>query len=50
MTLMGTTTISVSDDVRRELLRVAARLQATRGEKVDHDQVIQYLLSRASSC
>jgi len=45
---MGTTTISVSDDIRRELLRVGARLQAKLGQKVDYDQVIRYLLSEAS--
>ena len=48
MISMGTTTISVSDEVRRELLRVAARLQAKTGEEVDYDQVIHYLLSEAS--
>jgi hypothetical protein len=44
---MGTTTISVSDEIRRELLRVAAQLQAKIGEKVDYDQVIHHLLSQA---
>ena len=48
MVFMGTTTISVSDQVRIELLRVAAQLQARSGEKIDYEQVIQYLLSKVS--
>lgn len=43
---MGATTISVSERVRKELLRLAANLQARSGEKVHYDQVIQYLLSK----
>jgi len=46
MMSMGTTTISISDKLRKELLRVAAQLQARSGEKVDYDQVVSYLLSR----
>ena len=46
MIFMGTTTISISDKLRKELLRVAAQLQARSGEKVDYDQVVSYLLSR----
>jgi hypothetical protein len=47
MMSIGTTTISISDKLRKELLRVAAQLQARSGEKVDYDQVVSYLLSRA---
>lgn len=48
MVSLGDTTISVSDEVHKELLRLAAQLQARRGEKVYYDQVIHYLLSRAN--
>ena len=47
MVSMGTTTISISDEMRRELVRVAAELQARLGERIDYDQVIRYLVSRA---
>jgi hypothetical protein len=43
---MGTTTISISDDLRKQLLKVAAELQAKSGEKADYDDVVRYLLSR----
>lgn len=45
MMSMGTT-ISVSDEVRKELLKLAAKLQAKIGVKVDYNQVIQHLISR----
>ncbi len=45
MMSMGTT-ISVSDEVRKELLKLAAKLQAKIGVKVDYNQVIQYLISK----
>ena len=45
--MIAMTTISISEDLRRQLLKVAAELQARRGEKVDYDQVVSYLLSRA---
>jgi len=44
--IMTTTTISISDEARRNLLKVAAELQANLGERVDYDRVIRYLLSR----
>lgn len=43
---MNSTTITVSERTRKELLRVAAELQAKRGEKVGYEEVIQYLLTR----
>ena len=45
---MTTTTISISDEARRNLLKVAAELQANLGERVDYDRVIRYLLSRVT--
>jgi predicted CopG family antitoxin len=42
-----TTTITISDRTRRELLRVAAELQSKRGEKVDYEDAIEYLLLRS---
>ncbi len=48
MALMANTTISVSDEVRRELLRVAADLQGRLGERVDYDQVIRFLVTKAT--
>jgi hypothetical protein len=41
-----TTTISISDDSRKRLLKVAAELQARTGEKADYEEAIRYLLSR----
>jgi hypothetical protein len=46
MVSMGTTTISISEDLRKQLLKVAAELQARTGENVDYDKVVRYLLSR----
>jgi hypothetical protein len=46
--VIAMTTISISDDLRRQLLKFAAELQARKGEKVDYDQVVSYLLARAS--
>jgi hypothetical protein len=43
---MGNTTISLSDDLRKQLLKVAADLQARTGEKVDYAEAVRYLLSR----
>jgi hypothetical protein len=45
---MGTTTISISEELRKGLLKVAAQLQARTGEKVDYDEVVRYLLSRVA--
>jgi hypothetical protein len=45
---MGGTTISISEDLRKQLLKVAAELQARTGEKVDYNEVVRYLLSRVA--
>ena len=46
MELMQSTTITISDKTRKELLRVAGLLQLQRGKKVDYEDVIQYLLQK----
>jgi len=46
MELMQSTTITISDKTRKELLRVAGFLQQKRGKKVDYEDVIQYLLEK----
>jgi hypothetical protein len=46
MESMSSTTITISERTRRELLRVAGELQLRRGKKVDYEDVIEYLLSR----
>jgi predicted CopG family antitoxin len=46
MELMQSTTITISDKTRKELLRVAGVLQLQRGKKVDYEDVIQYLLQK----
>ncbi len=43
---MTATTITISDDLKRELLKVAAQLQASRGEKIDYDDVLRYLVRK----
>ena len=40
------TTISVSEETRRNLLRYASRLQLATGKKVDFDEAIKNLLGR----
>jgi hypothetical protein len=42
------TTITISEDLKRELLKVAAQLQSTRGEKIDYDDVLRYLVGKAT--
>lgn len=37
-------TISVSDDVKRELLKFASELQLKLGRRVDFDEAIRFLL------
>ena len=44
MELMNSTTITISDRTRRELLKVAAELQSKLGKKIDYEDVIEYLL------
>ena len=46
MELMNSTTITISDRTRRELLKVAGELQQKLGKKVDYEDVIEYLLQR----
>lgn len=48
METMTATTITISEDLKRELLRVAARLQASRGEKIDYDDVLRFLVRKAT--
>jgi predicted CopG family antitoxin len=48
MEIMTPTTIIISDEVKRELLKVAAELQASRREKIDYDDVLRFLVKRAT--
>lgn len=41
---MKMTTIRVSEDTKKDLLKVAAGLQANTGKKVDYEQAIMYLV------
>jgi hypothetical protein len=45
---MRKTTISISEDLRKQLFKVAAELQAKTGEKADCEKVVRYLLSRVA--
>ena len=45
---MTATTITISDDLKKELLKVAARLQASSGQRVDYDDVLRFLVSKAT--
>jgi len=47
METMNTTTITISEKTRRELLKVAAELQSKRGEKIDYEAAIEYLIQRS---
>ena len=44
---MNTTTISISEKTRKELLTIVALLQSNRGERVDYDAAIEYLISKS---
>jgi hypothetical protein len=46
MKSMGTTTITVSERLRSELVKLAAELQMKVGRKVDYEDVIRYLISK----
>ncbi len=48
METMTATTITISNDLKRELLRVAAELQASRREKIDYDDVLWFLVKKAT--
>ncbi len=39
------TTITISERTRRELLKVAGELQQKRGKRVDYEDVIRHLIS-----
>jgi predicted CopG family antitoxin len=41
---MKMTTITISEKTRQELLKVAAELQSKRGEKVNYEDAIEYLI------
>jgi predicted CopG family antitoxin len=43
---MGTTTITVSDSLRAQLVKLAAELQLKVGKKVNYEDVIRYLISK----
>jgi predicted CopG family antitoxin len=47
METMKMTTITISEKTRGELLKVAAELQSKRGEKVDYEDAIEWLLLRS---
>jgi predicted CopG family antitoxin len=46
MDSMASTTITVSDSLRAELVKLAAELQLKVGRKVDYEDVIRYLISK----
>jgi predicted CopG family antitoxin len=48
MEIMTATTITISDELKKELLRVAALLQASRGEKIGYDDVLRFLVRKAT--
>jgi hypothetical protein len=43
-TMKKMTTISIKEDTRKELLRIAGEIQKRTHERVDFDSVIQYLI------
>jgi predicted CopG family antitoxin len=43
---MVTTTITVSDSLRAQLVKLAAELQLKVGKKVNYEDVIRYLISK----
>ncbi len=45
---MTATTIPMSDEVKRELLKAAADLQASTRERIDYDDVLRFLLRKAT--
>lgn len=44
METMKMTTITISEKIRRELLRLAAELQSERGEKMGYEDAIECLI------
>ena len=47
METMKMTTITISEKTRQELLKVAAELQSKRGEKVNYQDAIEYLILKS---
>jgi predicted CopG family antitoxin len=43
---MGSTTITVSETLRAELVKLAAELQMKLGRKVDYEDVIRHLIGK----
>ncbi len=46
MEVMNSTTITISERTRKELLKIAAELQAERGKKIDYEDVIEYMIQK----
>jgi hypothetical protein len=46
--MVSMTTISISEELRKQLLKFAAGLQERTGEKVGFDDAVRYLLSRVA--
>ena len=47
MEIMKTTTITISEKTRGELLKIAAELQSKSGSKTDYEDVLTYLIARS---
>ena len=47
METMKMTTITISEKTRQALLKVAAELQSKRGEKVNYQDAIEYLILKS---
>jgi len=44
---MGSTTITISESLRGQLVKLAAELQMKIGKKVDYEDVIRYLIKKS---
>lgn len=44
---MKMTTITISENTKKELLKVAADLQSKSGKKVDYEEAIRYLIAKS---
>ena len=44
---MGSTTITISESLRDQLIKLAAELQMKIGRKVDYEDVIRYLIKKS---
>lgn len=42
-----TTTVSITEEVREKLVKIAADLQMKKGKRVDLNEAIDYLISRS---